>query len=397
MKKILQQIPGFSTPKNTTEEHRHENTATTHQPEEAPIYLISMAGYPNYGDELITRRWLEFFAEHKPNTEIWLDVREPGTASALFKNIHPNLHVVNTVFRAIFEYEHNLNRHPSELIKTLGSPRFDAGLLQLRRAGTIHLLGGGFINSVWPSNALIIETMQATAQETGARLIATGQGLMPRITENFTGFSHISVRDTPSSYALGITRGLDDAYLINPNTLPQNTAEFSPENTRLYLCVQNDAVEDGQHQRMLNFVRAQVKKLDIPRDNIHYVEAIPGADYAGYEALQDIVNPHGFISFQQFWDEDFTFSPEQLWITSRFHHHLMASLAGARGIALSGKPDYYDVKHQSLLELGSHWKLSNADSQELYDWDDLTAPEDMTQYVHTKYAQAQQLYNVTNT
>ena len=52
---------------------------------EGSIYLISMAGFPNYGDELIAARWLQFLAEHHPDVDVWLDVREPGTVASLLK------------------------------------------------------------------------------------------------------------------------------------------------------------------------------------------------------------------------------------------------------------------------------------------------------------------------
>lgn len=43
------------------------------------IYLISIGGYPNYGDEFITAAWLRFLAKSRPEAEVWLDTRYPGT------------------------------------------------------------------------------------------------------------------------------------------------------------------------------------------------------------------------------------------------------------------------------------------------------------------------------
>lgn len=113
------------------------------QPRES-IYLISMASFPNFGDELIAARWLRFLAQHRPEADIWLDVREPGTATSLFKGLHPRLHVTNTLFRAIHEHVTGGNRTPAELVAELGSPKFDAGLVDFRQADTVHLLGGRF-------------------------------------------------------------------------------------------------------------------------------------------------------------------------------------------------------------------------------------------------------------
>ncbi|MBX7557363.1 hypothetical protein K1Y78_58245, partial [Streptomyces sp. tea 10] len=75
-----------------------------------PIYLISWAGYPNFGDELIAATWVNYLAKVAPTTDVWLDVREPGTVTALLRGIHPRLHVVNTVFRALHDVEHGSGR-----------------------------------------------------------------------------------------------------------------------------------------------------------------------------------------------------------------------------------------------------------------------------------------------
>lgn len=353
---------------------------------EPPIYLISMAGFPNFGDELIAARWLRFLAEHKPDTEVWLDVREPGTASSLFKGVHPKLHVTNTVFRAIHEHLHFGNCTPAQLVRDLGSPKFDVGLLELREAGVIHLLGGGFVNSVWQENKLIVDAMRATREISGARLIATGQGLMPRIDENFESFEHVSVRDNPSALALGIERGWDDAYLLPSAPQP---GTFDPQTAELYLCIQNDALDDGAHENLVAFARRQVEHWGIPRERTFYVEAIPGDDFAGYDALRDLVGE--FLPFAHFWRSGFEFSSKQVWLTTRFHHHLVGALHGARGIALSGKAGYYDVKHGSLADSGTGWILPE-NFERLYDISELQAPQSFAQQVRAKYAEAKRIY-----
>ncbi len=47
----------------------------------------------------------------------------------------------------------------------------------------------------------------------------------------------------------------------------------------------------------------------------------------------------------------------QRWFSTRFHPHLIASAVGARGVAVPVRAGYYDVKHGSLLEAGSDWRL----------------------------------------
>ena len=356
----------------------------------APIYLIAMAGYPNYGDELIVARWLKFFARHLPNTDVWLDVREPGNASSIFKGMHPRLHVTNTVFRTLFEHQHLGKQHPAEAVRNLGTPLFDLGLLDLREAGTVHLVGGGFINAEWPEQKALVDMMRAVREVSGAKVVATGQGLMPFVGETFADFDYVSVRDTPSAEALGIARGFDDAYL---GQHPATPAEAAPgkDDLEVFVCVQNDAVDDGAHQAMVDFARRQLQQWDIPRERVRYVEAIPGNDHAGYAALQDLIAEDGFIPFTRFWRSEFTYAPHQLWLTSRFHHHLMASLHGARGVALSGKAGYYDVKHGSIIESGSNWKLFTRSEAPVH-LADLQIPADFTPVVEAKNKEAAEIY-----
>ena len=63
------------------------------------LYLVAAAGYPNYGDELITAQWLRYLAQHEPEAEIWVDCHNPGGAALLFRDLHPNLHFVDTVWQ----------------------------------------------------------------------------------------------------------------------------------------------------------------------------------------------------------------------------------------------------------------------------------------------------------
>lgn len=360
------------------------------QPRES-IYLISMASFPNFGDELIAARWLRFLAQHRPEADIWLDVREPGTATSLFKGLHPRLHVTNTLFRAIHEHVTGGNRTPAELVAELGSPKFDAGLVDFRQADTVHLLGGGFINAIWPHNGLLVDAMRAAREISGAHLFATGQGLMPRITEDFSDFDYVSVRDQPSAEALGINREYDDAYLIE-STPERSTMAPLPEELELYLCLQNDALDQGAHDALVTFAQQQIEKLGIPRERTFYVEAIPGDDYAGYLALKDYVSPDGgFVPFEHFWRSNFEFRPNQVWLSTRFHHHLVGSMNGARGIALSGKVGYYDVKHGSLTDTGTRWKVP-ADLSCTYTLEDLEVPESCDPQVTAKKAEALALY-----
>ncbi|MCC5673369.1 polysaccharide pyruvyl transferase family protein [Kocuria rhizophila] len=371
-----------------------------------PIYLISWAGYPNFGDELIAATWVNHLAKVAPTTDVWLDVREPGTVTSLLRGIHPRLHVVNTVFRAMHEIHHGLERSMRSLVADLGSPKYDAGLLALREAGTVHLLGGGVLHSDWSENLRVVEAMRTVRELTGARLFATGQGLMPYAGDPLSDLDHLSVRDRPSAEAAGVPLGYDDAFLLAEDPRHARAlgllagqkgdgpgAQQDAPPREVVVCVQSDTLAEGSFEMMLDFARAQLQRWDLPRDAVRYLEAIPGDDHEGYDRLRDVIAPDGFIPFQAAWDGDFTFGPHQLWLTTRFHHHLVAALHGARGVALNGKPGYYDVKHQSVVEAGSGWPVVHAARQsEPVGLEELARPTGFAEAVRAKRDEAAQLY-----
>ena len=52
------------------------------------------------------------------------------------------------------------------LLHELGSPRYDLGLRELRRMESVHLLGGGYMNEIWPENFGVIAAMTTSPSPT---------------------------------------------------------------------------------------------------------------------------------------------------------------------------------------------------------------------------------------
>lgn len=352
------------------------------------IHLVSWAGFPNYGDELIAARWLRFLAVARPEAEVWLDTRFPGMTASLFGDMHPRLRATDVLFRALDAVLHEPSRSIEELATEHGSPAFDLALQDLGRADTLHVLGGGFLHAHWPEHALLLDALRAVSRRSGARLLATGQGLMPAGPMDFADFDHVSVRDVPSAEHLGIPRGVDDAYLL-PRTPRIPRGGGSP--TEVRVCIQDDLQDEGSFDRHVDLARTALEQLDVPREQVRYVEAIPGADHPGYAALADLVAEDGFVPFADLWRDGLAMGPQQLWITTRFHHHLMASLHGARGVALAGRTGYYDVKHRSLAELGSRWAVVPSGGT-LPDLGRLRPPRSFRATVRAKREEARALY-----
>jgi len=328
-----------------------------------PLYLIGPSGNPNFGDEFIAAAWLRHLAEVRPDADVWLDCPQPGLAQVLFEGLHPRLRVTNTLWRLVHETAEMPLDEAAEIIRArvtgLGSPSYDLGLLKLRDAESLHLIGGGFINENWSHHAGLVLAMRAVHAMTGARLIATGQGLMPELTSApaemplFQDFAHASARDEAGARAYGISQELDDAFLGVTAEIARSTAEPG-----LYVCIQSDTADPERFGTAVELARAAVEKAVSQGKNAYYVEAIPGADRVAYEQLADLIPEERFLPFLHIWAHGLPLAAHQTWVTSRFHFHLLAASAGARGIAVGMKKGYYDVKHESLAALGSGWSLA---------------------------------------
>lgn len=327
------------------------------------IYLVGSSGHPNFGDEFIAAAWLKYLAVARPDADVWLDSPQPGMAQVLFEGMHPRLRVTNTLWRLV----HDNAEFPAEVaaknirerVAGFGTPAYDLGILKLREAGSLHLVGGGYVNDTWPHHAGLVVGMRAVSELTGAKLYATGQGLMPALapapaeTPLLRGFDHVNVRDQASADAHGLELGLDDAFLGITGEIGRNDA---PDG--LYVCIQSDMADPGRFQAAVELARTEVEAARRRGTKAYYVEAIPGVDHAAYERMADLIPETRFIPFSQVWTHGLPLSAQQTWVTSRFHIHLLAAAAGARGIAVGVKKGYYDVKHESVAALGSGWSLA---------------------------------------
>ncbi|MFP5312196.1 MAG: polysaccharide pyruvyl transferase family protein [Actinomycetes bacterium] len=339
------------------------------------IYLISPAGHPNYGDELIAAGWLRHLAAARPESDVWLDCPNPGLASELFSGIHPRLRVTNTLWRACWETGSEdpevVMKRVAELVQHLGSPAYDMGLERLRNVDTIHMLGGGYLNSLWPTNAGLVAGAVAVRNLTGAKLFATGLSVIPLLPSGnradgdsewdiirlFAEFDHISVRDTPSADALGVPSGLDDAFLAVGH---EHRRGLERGGADVVVCLQSDLQSPEQSERVTSAVRELVREARNEGKTVQYVEAIPGVDRAGFDAMDDLIRPEHFIPFISVWRDGLPLKQKQTWLTTRFHLHFMAAAAGAAGVAVGIREGYYDVKHRSLIDLGTGWSYMEA-------------------------------------
>ncbi len=339
-------------------------------PANAPIYLIATAGHPNFGDEFVTASWLRFLAKSRPEADIWLDSPNPGLVMHLFEGCHPRLRVTNNLWRLMAITldlpADEANARVDEVVLHLGSPQFDIGLLAAREARTVHVIGGGYINSRWPGQVRLLRAALRLKEVSGARLLATGLGLMPmddademrRIVERF---DHFSVRDAPSAELTGATLSCDDAFLGLQEVVGYRETEVAEgAEDEVWVDLQSDVTDPGVFDAALEALKSALTSSELSGRTVRYLEAIPGVDRTAFERLGGLIPEENFVPFVGLWKDGFPARRGQTWITSRFHFHLLAAACGARGTALVVNDDYYAVKHQSLLDAGTGWSLTPA-------------------------------------
>ncbi|APZ35035.1 hypothetical protein BOH66_12870 [Microbacterium aurum] len=327
-----------------------------------PYYLVSAAGLPNYGDEILTRVWLDWLAKNRPNTPVWLDCPEPGRANHLFADAHPLLRTTNTLWHLAFSSKGlELNEAASraeQLVSSLGSPRFDLGLLDLRQMQSVHLLGGGYLNSIWPEHLALLPAVVTLKKLFGVPAFATGQGLMPlddearqRVSEWANAFDVFETRDEASAAAVGVGAGFDDAFLAFANDRMLYSNEDAPE---VMLVIQGDFMSPDAAEDTVDAVEAFVRRR-AKGHRVGLIESIPPDDAWILHRLGERGIDVEFYPFSRIWKEGLPARAGQEWLTTRFHFHLLAAAVGAHGAAIELHPEYYAVKHGSLRSLGTGW------------------------------------------
>ncbi|WP_051792033.1 polysaccharide pyruvyl transferase family protein [Amycolatopsis jejuensis] len=330
----------------------------------ALYYLVAPVGHPNYGDELITAGWLEYLAETAPDADVWVDTHSPGPASVLLDGIHPRAKFTDTLWRLCWEapeedpwrsaaWVREAVHHPGIM------PRLHHGVELLAKADVVHVVGGGYINKLWPKQIGLLAGAAAAAERSGGRAAMTGQGFLPVCEDSVPllealadRFEVVELRDDASAELLGRSAGLDDAFLtIGPGRYDQ--PEDLPE---VMLCLQSDLVEVGIG-KLAGTVLSMLRAWKVDPAKIGVVEGVPRVDREVFALIERELPGARFYPFSHIWTHGLPAAAHQTWISTRFHVHMLAAAAGASGVAVSIHPDYYATKHRALVGLGSNWTL----------------------------------------
>ncbi|ULE32903.1 polysaccharide pyruvyl transferase family protein [Mycobacterium sp. IDR2000157661] len=349
------------------------------------IYLVAPSGNPNYGDEFILRTWLRHLAVVRPDADVVVDCHTPGQAAVLLQGSHPRLTFVDTIWRICLATSHLASAEAAvvaaDVVNDPGRmPRIVSGIELLTAADTVHLVGGGYINAVWPHHMALLAAAAAAAERSGGRVLATGQGLVPvgepdrlgLLRELQSRFALFDVRDRPSFAFLAGEEGSveftgDDAWLgIGPDAYD---AGSEAAKRPIVFCLQSDLMDDFADGRGIEGLTSAITRLierwRLSGRDVAVIEGIPGADRIVFDRIAHLLTGAEFVPFSAVWACGLPATAEQVWVSTRFHPHLLAAAIGASGLALSGRADYYPNKHQSLVEAGSRWRV--ADSTDLPD------------------------------
>ncbi|EGD53711.1 polysaccharide pyruvyl transferase family protein [Gordonia neofelifaecis] len=339
------------------------------------VYLVTAAGFPNFGDELITEAWLRHLAMRRPFTRVVVDSPHPGQSALLLRRANRRAVFVDTVWR--------LTNSPADLrspalAETLATDaRSDVGAELLLRARTVHIVGGGFLTDLWPRHRSLVAIVATVARTTGARAIATGAGLTPGFTGSALDGFHadaeqfdvFDVRDRPSADFIGPLSGAtstgDDAWLSPRVAAPGDRTHSFGE---LMLCIQGDLTADfawrGRRgpDALTAFVRATLDEWRVPGSDVTVVECNPGLDLLIADRLGSRLGDARRVPFRELWESGLPTGGGRTWLSTRFHPHLVAASAGDSGVAVIPRPDYYGAKHGSLIAAGSAWTVVSGDA-----------------------------------
>ncbi len=335
-------------------------------------YLVATSGFPNFGDELILDGWLRHLDEVAPNAEVWVDTPAPGPSQLLFGQAHPRVRFVDTLWRLCWEAPSD---DPWEVASWVQSaianpgmaPRWHLGIDALQRLDVVHVVGGGYVNAVWPRHLGVLAGAAAAARRSGARAALSGHGLTPEppgtgplLRALADRFDVVDVRDAESGKLLGITPGVDDAFLtIGQGHRTATPQQAWPDETlpSVMICLQSDMNDVGT-AAVAGVTLSMLRAWEVSPAQVCVVEGIPRVDREVYALIEHEMPGARFYPFVDVWARGLPVADGQTWISTRFHPHMIAAAAGATGVGISISPDYYATKHRSLIELGSGWTLA---------------------------------------
>lgn len=334
--------------------------------------LVGGSGGPNYGDELMARGWLEAISKRHKVVRLESNIKRNSWAfhdasSSIFSDDikrvakkFPKLTFWEQVARGYNFFERGGVKNNNEI---------DFSFID--KLEVVHLHGGGYVNSNAPVNGFLLGFCAALSKTYKKKVIATGIGLMPISSPEqekvelfnavFGGYRGFEVRDYESfrflkdnlQYSENIYFGLDDSFLLSGSEIASYNE--NKERRSLYL-----SFAEYNLAKFSDGYWPDLKKFSEQYDEVVFWECFPWKDRAVYEKLNSHFPGLRLAKAKDIVYKKEEFSKQDFLVTSRFHPHLVSARMGMHGVYYSsGK--YYDVKHSSVLAVGSPFNLGSYD------------------------------------
>lgn len=328
------------------------------------IYSLGGAGYRNFGDELMVRSWLDWWGKNLADTKIAVDGASREALKDVFGAAYPDLVTLDavnrlaartttgdfwdTVKRGLTFYDRGGFTHYKGLADQAAV---------LAEAKVIHLHGGGYLNNHFFGKGFLLGLAVASARRSGARLIGTGLGLVPLKTPQdkdramvaaaLEEFELIETRDTESADILRklspearVLDGLDDTFM--------DDIVFNPDGKRrLHLSFNESRVDTPEFIS----VESYIKQHHGDYDEVLFWQCAPN-DAGAWRRIDQLGVGAEKIDFATLVSKPIPVSRGDHMITARFHPHMIGARGGAVGCYYT-PGQYYDVKHGSVVRLGS--------------------------------------------
>jgi polysaccharide pyruvyl transferase WcaK-like protein len=340
------------------------------------IYLVSAAGNPNFGDDLIAVFWIRWLRERYPDHHIVIDCLNPSTFSIVLQHYQLLYGVmpVNYLWRITYElggrgfYEGQQEVQSAFAGNVWRHKHLTWPLKQIvARIDTIHFIGGGYLSDKWAANLALLPAAVCLKKQCGARLVMTGAGISltnPALQYDLlpwlAAFDHASARDGTTSALLKEAGAkdmtmVDDIVLGLPMVNGSSTTVARDGKTKLVICMQRDVFTSEDYARMSRCLLGHIRSAD---SMIETWQCHPGSDDLFSEFLDDMGVEHSHIPYMECLDRTFLQASDDavstFCIGSRFHFHFVNAWKGRMGAFLSSG-DYYDTKHELVVGIGSGW------------------------------------------
>lgn len=211
------------------------------------VLLVGCFGYPNLGDELILRAWLNSIFEYDRELKILVDCHRPSLALSICGDYGEKVTYQDCLWQIVW----NAPDSPAESflwgknflteeLSDIFSQRFL--LSRFENIKLIILCGGGYIRKYWNKHYSLLGIIHSIKKLLDIPVVMTGQGFIPFdcdtssfIFSILNDFEYVSVRDRWSYEKVKevstVFHGsyIDDTFLFRNSPLGKNYIPVSDE------------------------------------------------------------------------------------------------------------------------------------------------------------------------